>query len=431
MIASMIRLAVPLLFIVPVPALQETGHSLSKEELELALEFSPLPDPPGDPTNAVYESEAAARFGQALFFDRRLSGTGETSCATCHDPGLSWTDGKQTASAVSVLTRHTMTLWNVAYNRWFFWDGRKDTLWSQALGPLEDPREHAGSRMQYAHLIAEDSDYRRAYTRIFGPLPDFSDPLRFPREGRPVADEPNHPHKLSWTSMTGFDREKVNRVFANLGKSIAAFERKLISRWAPFDTFVQGLRENDPEKLKAISPEAQRGFGLFVGKGRCFLCHNGPNFTDLEFHNSRVPGGEGEGALDLGRFLGVQKVREDEFNGIGRYSDEPLGHARDKVAYLIRNIHSRGEFKTPTLRNVARTAPYMHNGQFATLQEVLRFYSTLKGALPRHKGGEKLLIPVNLTTDEEADLIAFLETLTDESLPEALLSSPEKPYMED
>jgi len=405
--------------------------AFTADEIERILEFSPLSEPPPDPTNAVYESPAAARFGQALFFDKRLSGTGETSCSTCHEPERSWTDGKRTASAVSNLSRHTPTLWNVAFNRWFFWDGRKDSLWSQALGPLEDAREHAGSRLQYAHLVVEDPEYARAYREVFGGLPDLSNPVRFPPEGRPMTGQPDHPHILNWTSMTARDRDIVNTVFANIGKSIAAYERNLISRAAPFDTFVEGLREANSEKQKAIGPAAKRGLSLFLGKARCFLCHTGPNFTDLEFHNDRIPGGEGEGVLDLGRFKGVQFVREDEFNGIGRYSDDPEGSARDKIAYLIRNVHSRGEFKTPSLRNVARTAPYMHNGHLTTLADVVRFYNKLEGALPAHKGAERLVIPLELTQGEEGDLVAFLETLTDESLPKELLAPPPKPFLGD
>ncbi|MAB80998.1 MAG: cytochrome-c peroxidase [Planctomycetes bacterium] len=411
-------------------AFDDDKVEFTPQQIALILEHSPLPEVPPDPTNRVYESEAAARLGQALFFDRRLSGNGEISCATCHEPQKSWTDGKKMASAVSNLSRNSMTLWNVAYNRWFFWDGRKDTLWSQALGPLEDSREHAGSRLQYAHLMVDDPDYRRAYAEVFGELPDLSSSVRFPRNGRPMPGQADHPHALNWTSMTFADRDTVNGIFANIGKAIAAFERKLISRSSPFDAFVEGLREGDSRKLQAISPAAQRGLALFVGKGRCFLCHTGPNFTDREFHNDRIPGTEGEGILDPGRFRGVEQVRADEFNGIGRYSDQTSGDAHAKVAFLIRNSHSLGEFKTPTLRNAALTAPYMHNGEFATLADVIRFYSKLEGALPMHKGAERLLIPIHLTAKEEQDLVSFLESLTDDRLAPELLKPPVKPYLE-
>src|SRR5262245_5439427 len=114
----------------------------ARDARTILLELSPLPAPPADPTNAVYERPAAARLGQALFYDTRLSADGTVACATCHQPAKSWTDGKPLGVGLAQVSRHTMTLWNVAYNRWFFWDGRKDTLWSQALGPLEDAREH-------------------------------------------------------------------------------------------------------------------------------------------------------------------------------------------------------------------------------------------------------------------------------------------------
>ena len=122
--------------------------------------------------NASFARPAAARLGQALFFDTRLSADGSVACATCHVPAKSWTDGKRLGAGIANVSRHTMTLWNVAYNRWFFWDGRKDTLWSQALGPLEDAREHGTSRVGILHVLASDPGYARAWRDVFEPLPD-------------------------------------------------------------------------------------------------------------------------------------------------------------------------------------------------------------------------------------------------------------------
>ena len=124
-------------------------------------------------------------------------------------------------------------------------------------------------------------------------------------------------------------------------------------------------------------------------------------------------------------------MENDPFNGIGRYSDDPTGEAEAKVGYLLRNSHNLMEFKTPTLRNVATTAPYMHAGQFATLTDVIEFYSTLEMAAPPHKGGERLLVPVHLTLQEKQDLEEFLTSLTDTSLPPALFRAPDKPYLDD
>ncbi|MFT7462014.1 MAG: cytochrome c peroxidase [Pseudohongiellaceae bacterium] len=407
----------------PIPA---QGHELSAELRALALELSPLPAVPPDPTNRVADDPGAARFGQALFFDKRLSGPGTVSCASCHDPALGWGDGRRLAKGVANHPRHSMTLWNVAYNRWFFWDGRKDSLWSQALGPLEDPREHAASRLQLTHLIASDSDYVRAYENVFGALPELADEQRFPPEGRPVPGDDGHEHAQAWATMTEDDQQLVNEVFANMGKAIAAFERKIVSRRAPFDIFVEGLATDDLDKQKALSAAAQRGFELFAGKAQCIVCHDGPQFTDREFHTNRVPTGEGS---DPGRGLGVARLLNDPFNGHSVYADDDGQRARSKLSFPRGGWELPGSFKTPTLRNVSRTAPYMHEGQIATLQEVIEFYSTLKNAAPPGQHDENILRPLLLSNEEKADLTGFLEALTDEELPRELLQAPETPYL--
>lgn len=397
---------------------------LTPAQVELAREFSPLPDPPLDPTNAVDGDPAAAALGKALFFDPRFSADGAVSCATCHDPELGWADGRRLAKGVAHHPRHSMTLWNAAYNRWFFWDGRKDSLWSQALGPLEDAREHGSSRLEVAHAIAADPELARAYTEVFGALPELSDGTRFPAAGRPVAEQPRHPHQIAWDTMSERDQRAVNRVFANFGKAVAAFQRGIVSRRAPFDVFVEGLGDGDPRKLAALSASAQRGFAVFAGKGACHVCHDGPTFSDLEFHTNRVPTAEG---VDPGRALGVLQLKADPFNGAGEFADDGGARAERKLAITPRGWHVPGEFKTPSLRNVAVTAPYMHEGQMATLEEVVRFYSTLEGAAPPDPKGEKLIRAVQLSEQEQADLIAFLESLTDESLTPTLRAPPPSP----
>ncbi len=405
----------------PVTAVEFTG-----DELATILGLSPVPEPPPDPTNAVYESEAAARLGQALFFDAQLAGPGTVSCATCHDPEQSWTDGRQLARGVANHPRHTMTLWNVAHNRWFFWDGRKDTLWSQALAPLEDPREHAGSRLQIAHALAANPDYARAYAEVFGPLPDLSDGRRFPPEGRPVPGEESHPHHQAWASMDPRDQELVDRIFTGAGKALAAFERKLASRRSPFDVFVEGLRTGEARELSALDGTAQRGLRLFIGKARCVLCHDGPQFTDLEFHDNRIPVSE-EGS-DPGRKLGIRRLLADPFNSRSVFADDGGAAGTKKIGFLVDDSHGPKQFKTPTLRNIARTAPYMHEGQFAALADVIEFYSTLANASEESES-ERIIQPLGLTADEKTELVAFLESLTDESLPPELLGPPATPYL--
>jgi cytochrome c peroxidase len=220
--------------------------------------------------------------------------------------------------------------------------------------------------------------------------------------------------------MSAADQDAINRVFANLGKAIAAFERRIVSRRSPFDRFAEGLRDGDPEKLRALSPPAQRGLRTFVGRGNCRLCHSGPNFTDGEFHSVGVP--ERASYVDYARLRGIHEVVRDPFNGIGPYSDD---RSAGPVRFLPRETHQgHNQFKTPTLRNVAETAPYMHNGSFPTLEAVVRFYSTREGARFSRHHTESILRPLDLTGREVADLVAFLESLTGEPLDPALTRPP-------
>ncbi|HEX6885307.1 MAG TPA: cytochrome c peroxidase [Planctomycetota bacterium] len=404
--------------------LAQGGPELAPELRARALALAPLPPVPRDPTNAFEEDPRAARLGQALFFDARLSKNGTISCASCHDPAQGWSDGRTTAVGLAPVARHTPTLLDVAQHRWYFWDGRKDSLWSQALAPLEDPGEHGASRLQLAHLVAGDARYRAAYERVFGALPDLSDAERFPPRGRPVPGQPEHPLARAWNGMTWRDRDAVDGVFANLGKALAAFQRTLVTGPAPFDVFVDGLRTGDAEKQRALDPAARRGLALFLGQARCHTCHDGPFFSDLEFHDDRVPPLEPGAEPDRGRYLGLALVLDDPFNGLGRHSDDPEA-GRTRLAYLARTNHSERELKTPTLRNVARTAPYMHQGQLATLADVVRFYSTLEGALPPHPE-ERLVEPLGLDAGEQADLVAFLESLTGTPVPPERIGIPEE-----
>ncbi|HEX7901960.1 MAG TPA: cytochrome c peroxidase [Planctomycetota bacterium] len=378
----------------------------SAEEVERILRHSPLGPPPADPTNAFAEHPGAAALGQRLFFDVRLSRSGKIACATCHDPARGLADGEALSSRFP-LDRHVPSLWNAAYQRWYFWDGRADSLWSQALKPLENPDEHGWSRLEAAQLLRGDGRLRTSYETVFGPLPDFSDARRFPPAGGPLADPEG---ARVWAAMRAEDREEVDRVFARLGKSIAAFGRRLVSRRAPFDVFVEGLRDGDAGKLAALSPEARRGLKLFMGRGNCRLCHVGPAFTDGEFHDlGLIPA---KGLPGPGRHAGIRGLRGDPFNGSGPHSDARAEGAR-KLEFLSDLPETWGQFKTPSLRNVARTAPYMHQGQFATLRDVVRFYSTLRPSFRAGHQESGVLAPLRLDGDEIDALVAFLESLSD------------------
>jgi cytochrome c peroxidase len=346
---------------------------------------------------------------------------GAISCATCHQPTRAFTDGRALAKGLAVGTRNAPTLLGAAENHWFFWDGRADSLWSQVPYVIENPREFGSDRLHVAHSIAEDASLRRAYEQVFGPLPPLRDSARFPAHGRP-EDDKTAPAARAWNAMTAADRDAVDRVFANASKAIEAYERKLTGGPSPFDLYVEGLKTGDRTKLAMLSPAAKRGLKLFVGAGHCDLCHSGPDFSDGEFHNIGLPLLPGEDP-DTGRAAGIAELRTDPFNGISRFSDDPSA-AKDKLAYLPSPDTQRGAFKTPSLRNVALTAPYMHDGRFKSLRDVLEFYAqgdaASRGRLVGAREETLALVP-HFTASQISDLVAFLERLNSAAPSPALM----------
>jgi cytochrome c peroxidase len=395
---------------------QEARPEWTDRDQKRAETHSPLPAPPPSTTNRFADDERAARLGRALFFDARLSSNGKLSCASCHDPALGFGDGKQVFEGLGRGERHSPTLWNVAYQRWFFWDGRADSLWAQAVQPLESEIEMGGDRVALARLLLNDATLRATYEELFGPLPDLA---RWPQHAKPLPTEPTHPHHIAWLSMSDADRLAASRVVANAGKTLEAYERKLVRGDAPFDRFVAGDRE-------ALSASAVRGWKLFSGAGNCRSCHGGPNFSDGEFHNIGVPPLNGGAPTDPARYAAVERVQIDPFNSRGEFSDDRKGATALMLETLVQMPQTFGEYRTPTLRNIAVTPPYMHQGQFATLRDVLHFYSTLEGATQVGHHQEQTLRPLQLNDSELADLLAFLESLTGRE-PDRLWLEPRKP----
>lgn len=402
----------------------------SESELQKIYQHSPLPSPPADPTNRVADDSAAAHFGQYLFFDPRLSGDHNVSCATCHDPQKGFSNGNRFGQGTGTTERHVQSLFNVAYNRWYYWSGAVDTLWSQAIKPIEGHDEMRNSRLTVAHLIANDEQLRAAYESIFGKMPDISDPNRFPPAGKPPStksEDIKDPLLVAWNSMTKDDQETINTIFVNLGKALAAYERKIVSRDSPFDRFVEDLRNNNKQLKENLSISAQRGLRLFIGKANCRLCHVGPNFTDGEFHSLGLPNHDGTIPSDPGRYAGAAALKEDPFLASSSYSDAPDGETARLVQQALVSPEHWGQFKVPSLRSVATSAPFMHQGHFDSLFDVIHYYSTLDKMVQMGHHRETILVPLNLTTEEQADLVAFLESLTGKSLDPALLSQPESP----
>jgi len=391
--------------------------------------FSPLPAPPADPTNRVADDPRAARLGRYLFFDPGLSGDGTVACATCHDPSRAFSDGKPVAETLGRGTRRTPSLVNVAYMRWLFWDGRADSLWAQAVEPIENPIEMGGDRVAVARHLREGRELRAAYEALFGALPELDDARRFPAHARPDPERPDAPHARAWSSMSEEDREAVEGVLANVGKAIAAYERRLVRGDAPFDRHVRSLREGAGEG--SLEASARRGLALFLGRAGCAQCHSGPNFSDSEFHATGAPPGPFGDPEDAGRYAGAERWAASPWNAAGPHSDDRSGPAALRVSGLRRGSETWGEFRTPSLRNLAGRAPYMHAGQFLTLEDVVRFYSTLEGAVGRSHHQEQVLAPLHLEPAEVADLLAFLRSLEGAPLDPSLLQAPTSPLGED
>ena len=333
-----------------------------------------LGPPPEDPTNRVADDPAAAAFGRTLFFDARLSANRQVSCATCHIPDKQFQDSSPLARGIGLTNRRTMPIAGMAHSPFLFWDGRKDSLWAQALGPLESPVEHGGTREQYARLIADH--YRAEYEAIFGSAPSVS------------------------------TRDQATAVFVNVGKAIAAFERTIQYRPSRFDRYVDALQETGTAPAGVLSPDEVSGLRLFIGRASCANCHNGPLLTNHEFHNTGVPARRGLPA-DMGRLAGAEAVLQDEFNCRSRWSDSRAKCA--ELEFMVAGDHVlERAFKVPSLRNVAERAPYMHAGQFSTLTEVIDHYNRA----PRAPAGHTELEPLRLSAQERRQIEAFLRSLT-------------------
>ncbi len=371
---------------------------------------------PPDPSNRYADDERAAKLGQQLFFDTRFSATGKVACATCHQPDNVFQDGLPLSHGVGTTNRRAMTIVGTAYSPWLFWDGRKDSQWAQATGPMESAVEHGGNRTQYAHLIGRF--YRAEYEAIFGPLPDLSG---LPANAGPIVDPAA---KAAWESMSQANRVNVSRIYANIGKAIAAYERKIMPGPAKFDRYVVAILKDDLAAARSIyTPDEATGLRLFMGKGNCLNCHNGPLFTNHDFHNTGVPLVPGL-PEDAGRAKGIEQVVADEFNCLSVYSD--AGKTACGELRFIKTKDDRAltrQFKPPSLRNVAERAPYMEAGQFRTLDEVLDHYNRA----PAAPAGPSEVKPLYLSDTEKQQLIAFLKTLSGPfvTAPEWLKAPPQ------
>lgn len=365
------------------------------------LSLERLPPPPPDPSNAVADDDTAARLGRRLFFDPRLGG-GQVSCASCHQPEHHFADGLPRGRGVGETHRNTPSIVGSQWSPWLYWDGRKDSQWSQALAPMEHPDEHGGNRVALARLAAS-ADYREDFETLFGALPDLGDPDRFPSAAGPLGSEEE---RRNWQAMTASDRAAVDRVFAMIGKAIAAFERRVRPGESRFDRYLAAVRAGQrAAQTRWFSADEAAGLQLFIGEARCIECHNGPLLSNHEFHNTGLLSAPGE-LPDRGRTDGIPALLSDAFNCRGPFSDDPDRRC-DELDFMRTGPELLGAFRTPSLRNAPATAPYGHKGQQATLADVLAHYNEAPEAMIGHNEAE----PLGLSARELRQLEAFLRTL--------------------
>lgn len=397
------------------------------EQTALACAMSPLPDVPASPTNAVADDDGAATLGQKFYFEADWSGpllqdnalgtagtVGLVSCRSCHDTET-FASVDPHGVGTGLHARHAPGSVNAALYAaaGFTWGGRFDVMWALPRAVFEAAPIFNSSRLRVAHVVYDQ--YQAEYDAVFAatPLPDLSDLDRFPPEGRPKGN----PADLDgpWEEMTPEDQEAVNRILANVGKALEAYQRRLTSGDSAFDRYVAGDED-------ALSDAAGRGFQLFVGDAGCVQCHSGAFFSDETYRNLGLEPTDG----DQGRFNAVLPISSDVFNGAGPYSDDPVAGQMYLDGVEPQSDDLRGRFRVPTVRDAARSAPYMHEGTIATLEELVDFYDAGGTDVPDDQlAGSKdpLLVPLGLTDDEKADLVAFLEALTGDDIPAALTAN--------
>ncbi len=346
-----------------------------------------LPAPLPSLSNRWADNPQARALGAALFMDPGLSQTGQVSCASCHQPERSFSDGQPLARGVAgaVANRHTPTLYAAPWSRWQGWAGKADSVWAQSINPLLDPKEHGLTIQTLCQRVADH--YARAYAELFGPL------------------------------RVGTLRQQ-QEVVAHVGKALEAYIRTLRPPANRLDAFLAGQA--------ALSKDEQMGFAVFTGKGQCIRCHSGPLYTNHSFHNTGVasrlsadaPGAWVDGVLqaDTGRASGIVQAQASIYRCGGVLSDVPqvqhkaMGTACQHLRYVnLLSADLVGAYKVPSLRRVSKTAPYMHDGRFSTLEQVVQHY--VQAPNPDGDYGHTELLPLNLSSEEQRQLVSFLKVL--------------------
>lgn len=413
-VRTILFVGITILFISRISAtLASEVLSWSESEIGVISSFSlhTFPEnPPLSLSNSVGDDSKAKNFGKRLFFDPGLSANGKISCATCHNPELNFTDGRILAQGIEAITKNTPTLLGAAYQEWFYIDGRRDSLWAQAITPVETLVEMGQTRVGVVKYVLNNPVYKSLYQVVFGPIT--FDIQKLPQKAGPFGDRIA---KKNWRYLSPNLKHQINHIFANIGRVIAAYEREIMPQAGRLELFLQKFKHSKKKKdhdfkQSILTHDEQLGLKLFIHdeKTQCLRCHNGPLFTNREFHNIGTATLSGE-YLDLGRMIGLQAVFGDVFNCFGKYSGVSPSNCAELQHVNTRDSHSAllGAFKVPTLRGLSKTAPYGHNGQFATLEDMVKHYNNP----PNKDVYNHELLPLNLSDVEIKQLVSFLKIL--------------------
>jgi cytochrome c peroxidase len=406
--------------------LTDDVDGFSNEDWKQVQQIAPLSgETPRNPFNKRDLDPAVARLGQMLFFETDLAEgitvdnspvgkkgeTGKIGCVSCHDPNKSFIDTRPYANPLSYgrgapLRRNTPAMVNLGYYTWVGWTGRNDSMVMHGAGVWS----LSASALSYSHYLYKK--YREEYNATFpdNPLDPALDPMapdakRFPPTGAPkAAGAPDG----AWEMMAPDDQKIIQQIQANLGRVWDAYPRMLVTRNSPFERYVAG-------DYTALNPRAKNGLRLFIGKAACNDCHNGPILSDNKFHNIGVPTPATATAQDMGRFPDMGAAKTNIFSSIGVFSDNREEGNRKLNSINTADVAMTGAFRTPGLLNIADTGPYFHTGEFKTLEEVVRHYNKGGGEAGSFAGPkDPRLKPLDLTEEEQADLVEFLKHLTGE-----------------
>ncbi len=357
---------------------QDSTVTLTPTEIGLIKSFGPWPMPiPPDPGNELSGLAWAEALGRQLFHDTDLSGGRDLSCASCHVSEFGLAENLKTSKGAKQHVRNSQSLLNAGLQHWFGWDGGADSLWAASLRPMLSDIE------MNADIPVVAKRYR----------------------AKPVI-------KQSLAHYTDIDELSDEAFVVLLSKAIAAHTRTLVSGITPFDRYRQALLDNDKDSQANYPDAAKRGLKIFMGEANCHVCHFGADFSNGEFHDTGRPFFTDVGQIDSGRYSGIKRVRQDPYNLLGRYNGTQQDTERRKTQTVKLGQGNFGQWRTPSLRNLALTAPYTHDGSLPTLRSVVDAYADIDPAR-LHSQGESLLKPLDLDDAAREDLVQFLESLSE------------------